>query len=162
MKFKLQAGADLELLTKEEVRDVVHGVMQDWVQQAMIGPKMVEVYAQGTVTSAGALTIGGESADLTAGNLGPQNGMLWSVKWTNVYGLQGADTLAMYKGPAVPSRLVRTDVAGYQRYGSDELVVRGGTNLQFAGTGLATPAGTVVVITGHVWELPQTMMYKLL
>lgn len=162
MKVKLQAGADLELLTKDEVRSVMQDFLQDWVQQSMIGPKRIEIYAQGTVASDGSLTIGGESADLTSGNLGPQNAMVWAIKWLNASGLQVPDQLSLYRGPAVASRLVRADISGYTRYGSDELVIRGGSDMQFTGTALATPANTVVVITGQAWEMPATMLYRLL
>lgn len=162
MKAKLQAGVELDILSPEEFRDGMRGAFQDWVTQSMIGPKRIDIFGVGTVDSAGNLAIGGENADLNQGNMGPDNGMVWSIKWLSTSGLKAGDTLSIYRGSNTASRFVRSDLSGYQSYGSDQLVLRGGIRLLITGATLATPANTVVTVTGQAWELPQTMLYRLL
>jgi hypothetical protein len=161
MKFKLTAGAELDLLTQAELDKALKNFARDWQVAAAAGPKSVDWWGTGTVDAAGGLTIGGDTANPVSGRFGPDVSMIWSVKRCNVRGLTGADALSLYVGEATPQRSVKDGISAYERFGSNELVLRGGRKLLFVGTGLTTAANTVITISGSAWELPQIMMYQL-
>ncbi|SRR6266568_1344899 len=163
MKFKLNAGAEFDILTQDELAKSLKRFAQDWQVEAARGPKVVDWWGSGTVTAAGALTIGGATMDPASGHMGPDPSMIWSVKRWNVQSLVGnGDSLHAWVDVANPNRSIIDGVSGYNRFGSDELIVRGGSRILFTGATLATPVGTVVTVAGSAWELPATMMYRLM
>lgn len=160
MKFKFNAGAELDLLTKNEVEDALKAAARDWMVEARRGPKLIDWWGQGVVAADGTLSMGGEAAGADSGRWGPDVGLLWSVRRWNVRGLTGAEKLSAWIDVPTPQRSVIDGVTGSNVWGSDALVLRGGSRLLFTGTGLTV--GEVITVGGMAWELPAAMMYKLL
>lgn len=162
-KIKLQAGAELDLLNKDELRHEMGRFLADWMVEAARGPRSVRFSALGAVTSAGTLTLGGNTSTLTSGRLGPDESMVWSVKRWCISGLVGnGDTLSAYVNNDGPNSLIMSGVSGFNNFGSDSLVLQGGDRLLFTGAELLTAAGTQVGVSGQAWELPATLMWRLL
>lgn len=162
MKVRLTAGAELDLLNRHELQAELAKFRQEWRDEAHIGPKIVLWYGAGVITAAGTLVIGGASVDPSAGGrYGPDPGMVWEVHRSNVRGLTGNDGLSLFINDPSYVRSVRDNMAGYSSFGSKELIVNGGDRLMFSGTGLTTPAGTTVTVSGSAWELPRTQLYRL-
>jgi hypothetical protein len=163
MKFKLSAGAEVDVLTEHELRKALKDYAQDWMVEARTGPKSVLWWGSGAVSATGTLSIGGASVDPNAGGrYGPDPSMVWSIKRWNVRGLANGDSLSAFINDAAAQRSIIDTVTGYNRFGSDELVIGGADKLLFTGTGLMTVAGTVITVSGSAWELPRTMLYRLM
>lgn len=158
-KFKLQAGMDLDLFTQKEMDDSLKRFSRDWMVEAAKGPRHVRWSARGTI-AAGILRIGGNDATVDSGRLGPEAGMVWSVKRWNVQGLNVADTLHAYVNSDSPWNSIIDGITGYNRFGSDELVIMGNDRLLFTGTALVATGD--IFVSGSAWELPATLMYRLL
>lgn len=164
MKFKMSAGAEFDVLTQHELDKSLQQLMLDWRREVERGPKHIRFSANGVVTDNGALTIGGDTQSETTGRLGPEQSMVWSVKRWAITGLavNGGDSLTAYINTDQPNTLIKGDVTGYDRFGSDELVLNGGDRLLFVGSELIATAGTRVFLSGAAWELPATLAYRLL
>lgn len=165
MKTKLQAGAELDLITKDEMKDVLRTVTQDWFNQVARGDRYRRFSATGTV-AAGELTIGG--AEQLDSVLGPAEGFVWAVKRIAVYGLTlfvpedsfvFTEPLALYLNDSGPSSLVDPALQGYRGFSTDELVLYPGDTLLATGTAL-THTGTVT-LTGQARELPMPLAWRI-
>lgn len=164
MKFKLQAGAELDLLTRDEIKDVMRSGMRDWVLEAMRGPMPKRFAAQGTIT-ANAVTVDGSNG---SGVLGPEAGFAWLITRVAVSGVTLAtDATALYVNAVSPWNLVLPNVTGvtgstgYHEFPSGQITLRGNDRLILASTGSIAATGQVT-LTGSAWEVPETMLWKLL
>lgn len=160
MKVKIQAGAEIDTLTADELK----GVLRDWMVEAMRGPVPKRFSAQGTITGA-ALTIDGQNG---TGTLGPEAGMVWVVTRIAVSGLTNAtDATALFVNGTHPSNLVLpslTGVAGavgYHEFPAQQVVLTGNDRLILASTGAIAATGTVT-LAGQAWEMPIGLVWKLL
>jgi len=162
-KVKLSAGNELDILNKDELSHALEAFRLDWQVEATIGPKVVRFGSNAVVTAAGGLSLGGNGASLVSGRLGPAQSMVWSVKRVAVTGLKTpGDSLALYVNTDQPGNLVHPSVTGYLPFGSDQLVLMPDDTLLFTGAALLAPAGSQIYVSGQAWELPVTMMYRLL
>jgi hypothetical protein len=162
---KVQFGSQsVDVLTAGEVDDVIGKhvrIMRDWIVEAGRGPKPVRWTCSAPIDTNGNVSIGSGVAG--SGRSGPDPSLVWSVKRITITGFTvDGDTLDCYFDAATPGRLVQASLPATLRIGSDELVVQGPEALLFVGTGLATPAGTVITVSGSAWELPSTLTYRLL
>lgn len=155
MKFKINAGVDIETATPGEVAGMLDSSQQSWFAEMARGLKHFEFVLTGTVT-AGAVVIG----DLDAG---PRQGFVWAVRRLSVDQLGDGDSLSIYRAPASPSRFVDvlTPSRPSVKPAATGLVLHGGQSLQVTGTGLTTTAAELVV-TGEAVECPEFMIWKLL
>jgi hypothetical protein len=160
VEFEIKAGGKLDLLTQREAHAAFKGALKDWMVEAYKGARPVKFAGAGTIAN-GAVQIGGsDGIGATTSNLGPAAGMVWSVKRLAVRGISsGSETLSLYTNTASPFDLVRDGVTGFERFGSDELILIGPEKLLFAGTNLVS-TGTVTV-SGQAMELPIGMLWKL-
>lgn len=81
MKFKIQAGAELDLLTKSELGEA----LADWAAEIARGVRFRSISARATVAG-GVWTIGGANPDNRSDTLGPAPGMIWAVNRLAVSG----------------------------------------------------------------------------
>jgi hypothetical protein len=163
VKFKFNAGAEFDVLTQKELEHSLKAFGRDWMVELAKGPRTINFFGSGVISAAGTLSMGGESADPSTGRWGPDQGMVWAIKRWNVRGLTDThDTLSAWNTVNTAGRSIIDGITGYNRFGSDELVLRGGESLMFTGTGLATAAATKIYVSGAAWELPVTLMYKLM
>lgn len=160
-KFKMSAGAEFDILNKDELDASIGKLLEDWKVEAARGPKHVRFSGNATVAADNTLNIGG-SANPLSGRLGPDQSFVWSVKRWAIRGLYAGDSLSAYINNASPSALIKDGVTAYDRFGSDELVLVGGDLLLWSGAEMLTPVGTTVFVSGAAWELPATLTYRLL
>jgi hypothetical protein len=165
MEQTFNAGAKLDLLNKDELRDVMRTVTQDWFNQVARGDRYRRFSAEGTI-AAGALQIGGaEALDAT---LGPAEGFVWAVQRVAVHGLttnsgdpltSSTEPLQLFVNDEGPSSLVHPSLQGYQAFGEHELVLYPGDTLLAVGTAL-TKTGKIV-LTGQARELPMPLAWRI-
>lgn len=167
-KFKIQAGAEIDTVTRDEMKEVLRHGLRDWMVEIIKGARPVRFSGWGNVSS-GAVTIGGATGNATAtGAMGPAQGMVWSVKRLYVGGLGTGDVLNVYVNNASPFDQVTAGVGStqpptvtlpYVKFGSNELILSSGDQLLLTGSGL-TATGQITV-AGQAWELPEGMMWRL-
>lgn len=163
MKTKLEAGATLDLLSKDELIEGVARGYQNWISEATRGVVQRRFSGQGTIAATN-LSIGGAASP---GRFGPEPGFVWSVRRLAAAGITlGTDSLAIYINDANPSSLVMPRAfdasagAGARFFDGNQLILVGGDNLLFTGTGLN--ATGIVTITGMALELPVSLLYRLI
>lgn len=156
MKFKLQAGAEFDMLTPKEMREGLESFARDWMVEAAKGPRSIRFSSNGTVDAAGDLLIGGDSG-VEVGRVGPDQNMLWSVKRISFVGLADGETVSICIGGL--SHVVNPTAGVYSKFGSDELVLLPGDKLAIIGTSLT--AAERVLMYGSAFEMPVQQMYRL-
>lgn len=165
MKTKLQAGAELDLISKDEMRDVLKSVTKDWFNQVARGDRFPRFSGSGTIVG-GALRIDGASHDNQ--RLGPAEGFVWAVQRLGVYGLTTAtgtplaattEPVRLYVNDDGPSSLVTPQLEGYADFGQHALVLYPGDTLLVVGESL-TSSGQVT-LTGQAREVPMPLAWTL-
>lgn len=157
MKFKIQAGAELDLLTKDEVRAELERFATNWRTEVARGIRYRRFSLYGDSTSGGVLSIG-ESGDQKAG---PGTGFCWLLKRLSVSGAYdpaGGDELAFYHSSSENgSSLIN---AALPQVSDVEEFFGPGETLVFAGASLT--ASTRFWVTGQVLEAPEALAWKLI
>jgi hypothetical protein len=159
MKFKIQAGAEFDVLTQSELRETLDG----WYVEISRGIKFRKFSAQGNV-SAGAWAIGGQAADNDKDPLGPAPGFVWAITRVAISGngvVPGTDLYAVYVDEVTPTKLVTSGLTRGQIYDVGVLVLNGGERLALAGVGTGG-TGTDVTLSGQAVELPVQLAWQLL
>lgn len=156
MKTKIQAGSEIETLTKDELTDVMTTIRKDWYNQVARGDAWPRFHSQGTI-SAGVVTIGGDEATDVA--LGPRDGFMWAVQRIAIDGLSSTESLAFYLNHTSPAVIVHPRIIGFQSFGQYDVVMKPGDQMVFTGTGLSS-TGTVT-ITGQAREVPMPLAWRL-
>lgn len=158
MKFKIAAGAEIDLLTKEEMSDA----LRNWSEEFLRGRRYRKVNGTGTVTAAGDVSIGGPD---TGSEMGPDEGMVWSVKRLVISGLADGKHVTLWVNETSASTLVEPGIIGSTadptrtpslRWGSNQLVLQAGERLLVTGSSLA--AGGTVTVTGQALEAPSALV----
>ena len=159
MKQKFNAGAELDLITKDEVKELLNSSRTSWFNEVAKGDRYKRFSAQGTVTAGGTLAIGA----VVNQRIGPNDGFVWSLKRLNVFATTAfdpsSDTGLLYLNDPSPSSLVRALSSTYTQFGNNEVVMYPGDTLYVAFTGLT--ATEIVTISGAVRELPLPMAWRL-
>lgn len=159
MKFKINAGAEIDVLNKEELQET----LGSWFTEISRGVRFRQISAQGTV-SGGVWTIGGNAPDNHKDPLGPSNGFLWAVTRLALAGggvVLGTDLWNVYVNEIAPSKLVQSGLTRFAMYDVPVLILQGGDRLAAAGAGTGV-AGTDVTISGQVVEIPVQLAWQLL
>lgn len=163
MKFKLQAGAELEMLTKAELREELAEAMTAWRQEIARGVRFRKFSASG-VRTGGTWAIGGDVGNNDTAQLGPQSGFVWALTRLIVSGggiVAGTDAWQAYLDVTTPSRLLAsTTNSNGVSFDPGAVVLVSGETLAF--TGVGTGAGTDVTVAGHAVELPIGLAWHLL
>lgn len=154
MRFKIQAGAEIETVTPDELR----ATLAAWIQEVARGVKLRHFQATATVTVGNTFSIDGGSV---ADELGPRKDMVWKVLSVAFGGsgfLKGTDTVSIFIGDATDSRLVTSGVTRSFTFAPHYL--SGGEALSF--TGAATDTGDQVIVSGWALEAPASLLSELL
>ncbi len=154
-KFKIQANADIDLLTKDEVHEVFAG----WMAELARGIKWRNFTARDT-TAVGTYTIGLDGSDA----LGPAPGFVWSVLRVYISGLgvtAGTDAYSVFTNDNSPTMLVRSGLTRGGEWGPGGFVLNGGDRLVIAGATTGT-ANADIVLSGQAIEMPVQLAYQLL
>lgn len=156
---KLQAGAKLDLLNRNELRDELVLLQRNWMTEVARGIKYRKISAFADTDGSGNLTFGISSEQY----LGPGEGFVWSLLRLAVAAPgydTTTDTLELYLNEVGPSNLVRpSPLPRYIAPGMGEIVLYPGDHLVLNGAGLT--ASTRVWVTGSVREAPTTLAWKL-
>lgn len=158
-KVKIQAGAEFDVITKQEMREALTEVRRSWMQELAHGVGYPRFTATGTVVGA-ALDFG--AGGPAAESLGPAPGFLWDVRRVRINGLSANDVVTVYINDSNPSSLVAStaDIAGGRLFTWTETVILyPGDALRFVGSGLA--ATGPITASGQVRELPVALAWRL-
>lgn len=163
-KVEIKAGATLDTLTQPELDKSLSRMLTSWRSEVGRGIGYRPISRQGTADVSGVVRIGG--TDSAQEGLGPDLGMVWSIPWLTVSNLLTGATVkpAFWRNSDDASSLIRrgftpVDDAIHQTFGGPGLILHAGERLMFTCTGLT--AGTVVVLTGQVTELPFNQAWTL-
>lgn len=161
-KFKLQAGAEIDVITAKEMKAALTEARRSWMQEMATGVTFPRIMASGTIAGA-ACDFGADGPASDA--LMPAPGFLWDVRRLRINGLAANETgvISIYLNDASPSSLIcsTADLAAGVRLFTfaEQLIVSPGEALRVVGTSL-TSTGTVT-LTGQVRELPITLGWRL-
>lgn len=160
-KFKLDFGADIELITKGEMADVLDKYGDRRLAEYALGLKHFDIPVMlGTVAADGTITLG-SSGDPDQIHCGPRQGFCWRVCRVSVNGLTGSQTVSLYKGDPGASRFVTVLSATAPAFTSSHgLLLKPGGNVVVSGSGLTT--GAQVTVSGEAVEAPAELIYKLI
>ena len=149
MKVKLQAGAELDLLTASEVREV----LLSWQNELTRGAKIRRYSIQGTADGAGRLLMGTNQD-------GPEPGMCWGITRFSVVGSTiPAGGLPIYVNDTQRSSVL---VANLQRDVFPDArgcMLMPGDSLRFDTSGFVP--GDQVTVTMSIREVPAAMAWSL-
>lgn len=153
-KHKLTAGAEIDLLTKDEVRDV----LRSWMEEITRGARYIRRAVTGTVDGGGALLIGGVSDEDT---LKPPPGFMWAVTRISLSGLTAGQSVDVYINEVAPSQLLYSNVTNGTRVPTTRtsIVMQGNDHLIVRGTAL-TAAAQIGLNLG-IKEVPAFMAWSL-
>jgi hypothetical protein len=149
MRFKLQAGAELDLLNREEMREELDA----WSTELRRGIRFRQISGR-TDRAGGVYTL---TVD------GPREGFMWAVTRLFVSGggvVAGTDVFSVYVDEVTPSKLVESGLTRGQRWDVPTLQLDGGSVLIVSGVG--TGAGTDVTASGQAVEIPMQAAWQLL
>lgn len=156
-KYEMKLGAKLDIPSAPELRQVLHSEFAEWFQEMNRGVDWLQFSGSANVAADGTLTLGGSSDPMSAGNLGPRDGFVWSMKRLAVVGLAPADAVTIYNGHPAPSAYIASSAAG--GVDTDAWVLYPGDSVLVTGTGLV--AGTQVTVTGQVKQVPVAAIWKI-
>lgn len=155
MKFKLQAGREVDVLTKEELKAGLTENTASWFREMARGLSTARFDGTSTV-AAGDVSIpaAGQAA------VGPDVGFCWAVQRITADGLDANDVLVVYRNSAQPiNRLGTVTATTSFKPGSKGCILRGDERLIITGTGL-TATGDIT-INGESIEAAESDIYKL-
>lgn len=160
-KFKIQAGADIEVVTPSELKKQLDALHAAWVADVTIGARWTRFSATATVASS-AFELGGPSRP--DDGLGPAPGFIWDVRRVHVGGMDETDVAELYVNDANPSSLIGStdDVVGAMWLLDRQAVLYPGEALVVAGSSLSVANGSRITVTGMAQEIPVSLAWKLI
>jgi hypothetical protein len=158
VKFKLTAGAELDLPNQDEMRSAISGALRDWSVEAAKGPDPILWSGAGVVNMAGDLYIGGATS--AEDRMGPEASLAWIVTRFNVSGLAAGETVSAYINTDSPRWSILGGISGYAEFQCPTLVLKPNQRIYVVGHGLT--GGEAVYVSGAALQLPVTQLYKLL
>lgn len=155
-KFKINAGAEINVLDKDELRGELAHARASWVSEVAKGVRWKRASMWGTSDGAGLVTIG-ESGD---NQLGPGEGFVWRIRRLSISGYDpvapSLQSLALYQGSANASAIIVPKLGTYNTQ-MDEVLMPKDT-LVVAGTAAIS---TKVWVTVQVTEAPVALLWRL-
>lgn len=150
MRVKLEAGAEFDFLTRDELREA----LQDWMVEIKRGVRFVRRTAAGTVDAGGLVTIQDDE-------MGPAGSITWAVTRLSVYGLAAAESLAVYVNEIAPSAFIGRvlGTTGVLVLDGPALPLVPLDRLIFSGSALTVAARIVVNV--QAIELPVQLAWQL-
>lgn len=132
-KFKIQAGAEIDALSDDELKKSLDEQNQSWFREFARGLKSMRLTMTASVAS-GAVTLGGTEAQ----PFGPREGFVWDVRRLSVSGLAAGDVLTVWRTSSdQPGNLLGQLAATTESAGSSVIV---GT-----ATGATDTSGTIAL-----------------
>jgi hypothetical protein len=156
MRFKVQAGAEIDIPSAQEIRAEFDGAMTSWAAEIGRGDKYRRFSTVGIV-SGGLLNIGQH----TDQRVGPEAGFVWAVKrlaLSNYNPDTEGNALDLYVSSPNSSALVMPDMDNYNSFDANQLVLYGGETLYVSGTHVGDGR---VWLTGQARELPVGLAWRL-
>lgn len=157
-KFKINAGAEIDVLTEKELSSALDKMSSSWMAEVTKGFKYRRFLGVATIAAA--------SVSITEGQdniLGPGAGLMWAVNSLVVGGLAVADSVDVLINDSDPvatfTRAAGTGNYVRQSFGQTDLVLNPNDYLSLVGSGL-TAVGQVKLY-GRCTELSRVLAYKL-
>lgn len=157
MKFKINAGVEVDVLSEPEMRKI----FADWMVEIRRGVKFRKAGGQ-TNVAGGVWSIGDPGHGHDA--MGPQPGFLWSVTNIAVAGngfVEGTDTFSVFNGAASTLTVVATGLTRQISFNPGSFVVASGDWVALTGVGTGA-SGIDVGVTLLVAEVPEQLAWQLL
>ena len=155
-KVRLELGAELDLLNKNELRDALRDHAESERQREdAYGVRHQDLPRMYGTVSGAAITLGGDQPDQPL--CGPKAGWYWAVSRISVDGLASGDAVKIYKETKFVGWV--SYQPGFVTFGIRELVMKPGDFLRVTGTSL-TATGQIEVY-GEAITAPGPMMAKL-
>jgi hypothetical protein len=155
MKFKIQAGAEVDIISEPEMRRI----FADWMVEIGRGVKFRKAGGQ-VQLSAGTWRVD----STTKIEAGPQPGFLWSVTRVAVLGggyVPGTDSFSIFNGDPSNLTAVSSAVSRSLGFGIGEMVIQPGDVVGMTGVGTGVN-GTDINVTLLVAEVPIQLAWQLL
>lgn len=160
MRTTLELGAQLDTLTRGELRDELTIAAQTHFQQYARGVKYLRMPITSAAVASSTFTIAGSTT-----GLGPREGYIWTIRRILVQGLtSGAtpDVANLYRNNTSGIPVWQfTGNAFQQTFGKTELLLLPGEHLSLAGVGTIAATGTIF-LTGDLIEVSAEQFFKLL
>lgn len=161
MKFAIKAGGEIDVLTKDEVSEVVADAMKAWRAELARGPKWLHRAVRLETAGAGTWEVTPDRSP-NSDPLGPREGFIWSVTRIGVNGpaflIATPDTWSAFVDDiGEPKRVASPRTADLQ-IDPGSLVVNAGSQLALSGTNAA--AGELWVTVSAI-ELPVQLGWML-
>lgn len=161
MKVMLKAGAEIDLLNRDELQDSLRRESQVAELSRLYGIKWMRLPENLSGTAAGGvLTLGETAGDV----VGPESGYAWVIKRLIVTGLTGGaapDVVNLYRGTAAGTPLWQFNGGNFgYTFGKMELTLMGGEHLALASVGTFTST-SVITLAGELIEVPAQLLGKL-
>lgn len=159
MKFKIQAGAEIEAVTPSELDDRLGKLSASWMTELARGVKFRQISGQGNVAG-GIWTIG-----LTGDQIRPRPGFIWGVTRVCVSGggfVAGTDTYSIFRSDVQPSKLIVSGLTRAKEWQPNVFVLNENDSLIATGVGTGAVAPFDVNVSGDVVELPVQLAWQLL
>lgn len=162
-EFELKLGGKVDLLSPDDMRGILRAYQ---VEQARgFVPRRFGA-SGGIVDSTGKLTIGG-AQNPTSGQLGPNQGFVWSIKRIAVR-LDGNPNIAhsIYSNAEGGNNVIRDvlpSANGWTAYALNEVVLMDTDQLCIVVPGAQVgPPSSQLVVSGMAVEVPRQLLWKLL
>lgn len=155
MQFKIQAGATIDVATREEVRDEIQSAQASWRDELSRGQRFRRFAVSGDPAGGSVIVGAGELA------IEPDQGFVWVINRLAVSDYDpspGTDVLSLYTGDVGDSGVIIPKMDRSHFFSGTEIVLYPGTRLVVAGTVAAT---TRVWVTGQAKEVPVSLAWRL-
>lgn len=159
MKFKMDFGAEIDVLTKDELDQSLAAAARVWYERYR-GVKLRRIPLLTAVPAGGAVNSAGGVA------CGPEQGYAWTLRELNVEGLTAGttpDVVNIYRGSSQRAGTILWQLNGnqfLQTFGRGEKILFPGETLYFASLGTFAATGTIT-LSGTVVEVPAERMAEL-
>lgn len=157
MKFKLQAGREVDVLTQDELKHHLDQQTVSWFQEMARGMSTARFASTATPDGSSAVQFPAPGEPV----IGPDIGFAWAVQRIDVFPLDPADTLQVYRNAPLPWNYLGPLTQGHGlKPGSKGIILRGDERLVIVGTSLTTADS--ISVNGEVLEVGESDLYKVM
>lgn len=150
MKVKIQAGAEFDLLTEEELRRT----LASWLTEIHRGARFVRRVAQGVANASGDIVI-------APVDFGPEAGFVWDIRRVSTWAAGAGVDIPMYANEITPTNFVGFSGDQSETLTRGSLVLTPNERLVLGGAG-AAPVNETVSVNLQAWEVPSQLAWQLL